>query len=174
MHNKGRVHRKDKVHGRGPRQGAASPKLKRPPSKQDGGLALLRRDVSHGDVVVADGSLITKVAILGAPLLGAALLTPLYTRMATVALASSRFGASVTLRGAQSPCALCRGDRAGLVRKETPRGWRPRRALRLDALSRGGPSPRVSPWRESPGLKSLSRLGEPLQAERAWSLAKIF
>ena len=41
---------KVKVHGRGPRQGAASPKLEKPPSKQDGGLALLRRDVSHGDV----------------------------------------------------------------------------------------------------------------------------
>ena len=34
-----------------------------------------------------------------------------------------------------------------------------------DALKRRGPSPRVSPWRELPGLKSLSRLGEPLQAE---------
>ena len=103
----------------------------------------------------ADGSLITKVASLGPPLLGASLLTPLYTRMATTTLSSSRFGASVTLRGAQSPCALCRGDRAGLVRKESPRGWRPRRAFWLDALSRRGPSPRVFPWRESPGLESL-------------------
>ena len=34
-----------------------------------------------------------------------------------------------------------------------------------DALERGGPSPRVFPWRESPGLESLSRLGEPLQAD---------
>ena len=37
----GRVHDKGKVHGRGPWQGAASPKLEKPPSSQDGGLALL-------------------------------------------------------------------------------------------------------------------------------------
>ena len=122
MHNKGRVHHKGKVHGRGPRQGAASPKLEKPPSKQDGGLALLRWDVSHGDVVAADGSLITKVAILGAPLLGAALLTPLYIRMATVALPSPRAGAVVTLRRVQSPCALCRGGRASFEGKEPSRG----------------------------------------------------
>ena len=36
----GRVHDKGRVHGCGPWQGAASPKLEKPPSSQDGGLAL--------------------------------------------------------------------------------------------------------------------------------------
>ena len=141
-------------------------KAEKPPSKQDGRLALQRREVSHGDVAL--GALLQTVplspkwqASLSA-LLGAALLTPLYIRMATVALLSPRAGAVVTLRRVQSPCALCRGGRASFERKEASRGKKPRRAFRLDALSRRGPSPRVSPWRESPGLKSLSRLGESL------------
>ena len=79
----------------------------------------------------------------------------------TTALASSCYGAPVTLREARSPCALCRGDRSRLVGRKSPRGRTPRRAFWLDALSRRGPSPRVFPWRESPGLKSLSRLREP-------------
>ena len=48
----GQVHDKGGVHGRGPWQGAVSPKLEKPPSNQDGGLAPLRWDVSHGDVAL--------------------------------------------------------------------------------------------------------------------------
>ena len=76
--------------------------------------------VTSPSSAASDGLFITQVASLGPPLLGAALLTALYTRMATTTLSSSRFGASVTLRGTQSPCALCRGDRAGLAGKESP------------------------------------------------------
>ena len=76
----------------------------------------------------SDGLLITKVASLGPPLLGAALLNALYTRMATTALASLRAGAPVTLREPQSPCAFCHGDRAGLWREKPSRGRRPRQA----------------------------------------------
>ena len=78
--------------------------------------------VTSPSSAAADAPLITKVASLAAPLLGAALLTALYTRMATTALASPRAGAPVTLQRTQSPCALCRGDRAGLARKEPSRG----------------------------------------------------
>ena len=48
----GRAHDKGRVHGRGPWQGAASPKLEKPPASQDGGLALLRWEVTHGDVAL--------------------------------------------------------------------------------------------------------------------------
>ena len=96
----------------------------------------------------SEGFLITKVASLGPPLLGAALLTASYTRMATTMLSSSRFGASVTLRGTQSPCALCRGDRAVLGRKKPSRGRTPRQALGV-IPSRGNP------------CRDLARLGDP-------------
>ena len=46
MHRKGGVHHKGRAHGLGPWQGTASPKLNRPPSSQDGGLALQRLVVS--------------------------------------------------------------------------------------------------------------------------------
>ena len=83
--------------------GAASPKLEQPPSSQDGGLALQRLragpTVTLSSSAEADGLLIIKVAIPAALLLGAALLTTLYMRIATTTLSSSRFGASETLRG---------------------------------------------------------------------------
>ena len=123
--------------------------------------------VTSSSSAAADGLLITKVASLGPPLLGAALLTALYTRMAMTTLSSSRFGAFVTLRRAQSPCALCRGDRAPLARKKPSRGWRPRQAFGV-VPSRGEvPHQRENPWRD------FARHGEPLQAWRAWSLAKF-
>ena len=72
--------------------GAASPKLEKPSSSQDGGPALqelgMRPTVTPPSSAAADGLLITEMATLAAPLLGAALLTALYTRMATTALAS--------------------------------------------------------------------------------------
>ena len=112
-----------------------------------------------------DGLLITGTAILGAPLLGAALLTALYTRMATALLPSSRVAAPVTLWRPQSPCALYRGDRACFVGKEPPRGWRPRRAFRLDPWQKQRQHRRCpleerslvreKPSRGSPGLESL-------------------
>ena len=93
--------------------------------------------------------------------------------MAPTALASPRAGTPVTLRRMQSPCALCRGDRAGFPKKETPRGWRPRRSFGL-VPSRGEVPRRGKTLGEaSPGMESLARLGDPRQAWRAWSLAKI-
>ena len=62
--------------------------------------------VTSPSSAAADGLFITKVASLGAPLLGAVSLTALYMGMATVTLASLRAGAPVTLRRVQSPCAL--------------------------------------------------------------------
>ena len=109
MYNKGGVH------GHGPWQGAASPKLEKPPSSQDDGLALpglvVRPTMTSPLECSGRCLLITKMAILVAPFLGAVLLTALYTGTATVALSSPRAGAPVTLWRAQSPCALCRGDR---------------------------------------------------------------
>ena len=62
MHNKGGVH------GRGPWQGAASPKLEKPPSSQDGGPALqelgMRPTVTSPLERSGDGLLITGTAIL--------------------------------------------------------------------------------------------------------------
>ena len=46
------MHDKGGVPGRGPWQGATSPKLEKPLVNQDGGLALLRWDVTHGDVAL--------------------------------------------------------------------------------------------------------------------------
>ena len=109
------------VHGR-----SGVTKAEKPPSSQDGGPALQELwrcpTVMSPLSAASDGLLITEMASLGPPLLGATLLTALYTRMATTTLSSSRFGVSVTLRRTQSPCALCHGDRAGFPEKETPRG----------------------------------------------------
>ena len=108
-----------------------------------------------------DGLLITRMAIPVAPLLGAALLTAVYTRTATAALSSPRVGAPVTLRRAQSPYALCRGDRACFMGKEPreagglaePFGLilaeHPRCPLEGRSLAKRKPS------RGSPGLESL-------------------
>ena len=94
-------------------------------------------------------------------------MTALYMRLATTALASSYAAACATLRKTQSPCASCRGDRACLARKEPPRGWRPRQAFGL-VPSRGEvPRQGKNRWR------GFARYGEPLQAWRAWSLAKF-
>ena len=62
--------------------------------------ALERPSVTSSGSAASDGLLITKVASLGPPLLGAALLTALYMETATTVLASSRFGVSGTLQGA--------------------------------------------------------------------------
>ena len=110
----------------------------------------------------SDGLLITKVASLGPPLLGTALLNALYTRTATTALASLRAGTPVTLREVQSPCAFCHGDRVGLWREKTLARLEALPSLWLDALSRRGLSPREKPlarlrqaWGASPGLESM-------------------
>ena len=114
------------------------------------------------------------MAILGAPLLGAALLTALYMRMATAALPSLRADARVTLQRAQSPCALCRGSRAGFVEKEPreakfladPFGLV--RSLAEEKPSRGleRSLAEEKPSRGLPGLESLV-LGGARQAWRA-------
>ena len=118
------------------------------------------------------------------------MLTALYTRVATTALSSPRIGAPVTLRRAQSPCALCRGDRARFVGKE-PReagglaepfflilggiSWCP---LEERSLADGKNPPRGSPGLESlvPSRGEVPREGKnpraAHQAWRAWCLAK--
>ena len=150
--------------------GAASPKLEKPPSSQDGGPALqeLWSD-PHGDVALVSSIRRSPYHRNGKSWTSFAwrcFVDCFIHKNGNDTLSSSRFGASETLQGAQSPCVLCRGDRAGLGRKEPSRGlaspspW-------SDPLSRRGPSPRD---------KSLARprqAWEPLQAWRAWSLAKI-
>ena len=110
------------------------------------------------------------------PLLGAALLTALYTRMATAALSSWRAGAPVTLQRAQSPCALCRGDRACFVGKEPREAGglaRPLGLMPRERVSRGGACVRQYLAAFSP-VKGPSRGESPREARqawRAWSLA---
>ena len=117
--------------------------------------------VTSSSLAAADGLLITKVATLAAPLLGAALLTALYTRMATTTLSSSRFGASVTLRRTQSPCALCRGDRAGFPKKETREAGGLAEPLARCPLEERSLAEGKTLGEASLGMGSLSRLGEP-------------
>ena len=107
---------------------------------------------------MADGLVITEMAILVAPSLGAVLLTALYTRVATAALSSPCVGAPVTLRRAQSPCALCRGDRAcfaGLQASLSLLAWSLAESWTTSEMPSRGEVPR-----------------EARQAWRAWSLAK--
>ena len=93
------------------------------------------------------------------------MLTALYTRLAMTALSSPRAGAPVTLRRAQSPCALCRGDRAHLVREE-----------HREAGSLAEPLARSLVASEMPSRGEVPRRGknprEARQAWRAWSLAR--
>ena len=67
---------------------------------------------------------------------------------------------------AEPMCALSRRQ-SWLPEEGNPARLEALPSLWLDALSRRGPSPREKP------LARLARLGEPLQAWRAWSLAKI-
>ena len=84
--------------------GAASPKLEKPPSMA-GALQefVVRPTVTSPSSAAADGTLITREASLGAPLLGAALLTALYTETATATLSSSLCDSAA---GVEPMCAL--------------------------------------------------------------------
>ena len=105
-------------------------------------------------------------------------LTALYTRLATAASSSSRAGARVTLRRAQSPCALCSGAGACFHLKEPREGLNPRRDFVAGDFSRGKTS---RGWRgDAPGPEDL--LGEAFPRQRflsrpprsiVWSLAEI-
>ena len=161
----GRVHDKGGVHGHGPWHERRHQSWKsHRPTRTVGRCCRssgVTPTVTSSSSAAADGLLITKVASLGPSLLGAALLTALYTEMATTTLASPRFVAFVTLRRTQSPCALCHRDRAPLAKEETSRSGKPRQALG------------VMPSRGEVSCRGFS-LGEALQAWSAWSLAKIF
>ena len=154
----GWVHNKGRVHGLGPWQGRRHQSWKSHRPTRTVGQRCRSSGVAFGDDALVSSvrtvSLSPKWQVLDLHCFGAALLTALYTGMATAVLASSRFGVSGTLQRAQSPCALCRGDRVPLSRGFPWRGWRSRQALG------------VVPSREDlcRGLakhESLSRLGEP-------------
>ena len=104
--------------------GAASPKMEKPPSSQDGGPVLqelgMRPTVTSPSLAAADGLLITKVAILAAPLLGA-----------VIALWRVR----VSAEGAEPMCALSRRQ-SWLGEERNPARLEASPSLRLDALSR--------------------------------------
>ena len=142
---------------------AASLKLEKPPSNGTAGLALqefvVRPTVTSPSSAAADGPLITKVASLGAPLLGAALLTALYTRMATTTLSSPLCDSA---EGAEPMCVLS-GRQSTFVEEESL--TRPRQAQ--DPLEEKIPRQGREP------LARLRQAQEPLQAWRDWSLAKF-
>ena len=142
--------------------GAASPKLEKPPSNQDGGPALQDFGVARSDVALVSSmrrSLYHQSGKSWTSSTWRCFIDCSIHKNGNGTLSSSRFGASETLQGAQSPCALCRGDRAPLARGNPSRGWRPRQALG------------VIPCRGNPCRDPL-QAWEPLQARRAWSLAK--
>ena len=155
------VHDKGLARGRGPRQGEASLKLKsHRPNWAVVGTAEVR-GAAHGDVRL--GALLYVVSLSRKwqgrepPLLGAALLTALYTRTATAARASPR-------ADAQSPCALCRGGRDSFARKEPSRGqgasrgsaWSLAESEAAFVMPSRGEAPR-----EGKALARLARLREP-------------
>ena len=110
---------------------------------------------------VADCPLSTEMAISAAPLLGATLLTSLYTETATTALASLLLARPW----------LCGGRRSHVRSvRETELAWREETFARPGEAS-------TSPWRDPLAREPLARplqARESLQAWRARSLVKFF
>ena len=159
------MHDKVRVHGHGPWQGAASPKLEKPPTSQDGGLALL--------------GLVVRPTVTS-PLERSGRLSPYHqSGNPCSSFAWRRFvdcfihgngndNAVVTPRGAQSPCALCRRDRASFVGKETREaGASPSLLARLGEpghLTTLGEAGSLAELRVAPEASSRGRFGRHPQS----------
>ena len=110
----------------------------------------------------SDGLLVTKVASLGPPLLGAALLTALYTETATTASVITRWRARDSAADAEPMCALS-GRQSWLGEEKTPTRLEASPSILGVMPSRGevprqGRKPLARPRKArgaSPGLESL-------------------
>ena len=157
----------DAVHGRG-----GITKAGKATGQSDGGLALQRLGVSpmvtSPSSAASDGLLITKVASLVVRFAWRCFVDSFIHRNGNDnAVVIMLWCVRDSAEDAEPMCALPRRqswlpEEGNLARLEASP------SLRLGALSRRGPSPR-----EKPSAR-LARLGEPLQAWRAWSLAIIF
>ena len=140
------VHDKGRVHGRGPRQGAASLKLKsRRPTWAVVGAAEVR-GAAHGDARGAGVLFISKMARPEASLA--------WCSFIDCFMHEDGDGVADVI-----PCALCRGGRDNFTRKEPSRGLGASRSSAW-SLAESKATPLGCPL-EDRSLARLARLGEP-------------